>query len=976
MDVTGFNWTAIPDPEDQKKIETNFNKRVLDINEDIVELEKNATKDLPAVMAGIFRKIIRPLGLGQTAAKIKDLEKEKRAIDEIRKSRTESVSESTPSEVPKIGELIAQTKKKIATYEALPKTALNRDKAIAKAKKQLAGLELIQLVTQKVLEKNNPITPRAKRQPPPLSKRSILPSGSVSVDPQSLKKTITRGGDRIKKEGAAILATAKNRLSRQPAASASGASERSISEVNEQTIQRFQRRLNACKTNKLDQEQFSSEIIDVGDQLQKLETELKKLKPGSFVAFERELRNLEKQFEPSASTDMPRRSMASGMWGWDELSRAVQSNNRAGVEAILESNTFDLEELSDAREEAEESGYDDVAQLIMQKELEVMDAAPPAPSPAALRTFKDELASDEFEAVEISDALRAIEDPAISGSSAISESFITSEESKTGDVETRTKNALHILADLESKISNRKAEIEEKLQAKYPRLPDELKQIVIDRKIGKDSRLKDILHVKEQIKAELIQLLESDGFLEVDLKVFLADLSKESRRALKGVVTLIGTKLSGEISQAAASQDTEKQQRLNPRLDKLKEVKEELTVIAQESANKHLMDLLKGKAAPLEHYSNAELIEGVILSGGSKISPGELFSLIAHAMPESTEQEREQLVSFCVLWLERNVGTKGFDKAIEFIKENLLPLITESQKAHLSAAMAKEVVPKELPKLEAGANAFVERMDLIAKGNLKGAAYKEFVLQVADDLKKIQGRYYVAHTPDTLFKNKWSSAPPAEVAYAENYNRVANYLNSLLVKEGAPAEERANLIKFFVDVGDNARKNGDLATAMVIGASFRSVPVLRMHSAWNVVQDSFSHNKKLEKLLAVTSPNASYKDYRRKATLVGFDKVQPYLGVTATDQTFLFDKFIRVVSTDTETYDFKNFFEMLRGWINDALEGQKKMELELKREPKLKTDLLTNLEQHQVVSDDSLIERVGNLRKGELEVKDDNFTLE
>lgn len=930
MDVSGFNWAAIPDKNDQEQIEANLDKRLLDIGEEKTKLIKEATGKLPKLARGIFADFIcSKLGFGQTAAKIKELDKEKFAIYEIRKTRTEQACKTQASEVPKIGELIKATKGQISYLKGLDKNNnIKVSERLAEAEKQLAGLEFIQQVTNKVLKK--PVNTDAS--PSLVARAKALTNGLR----KSVAEIVSDGRGRAE----SVIHAASARFSKQP--------------LSEERVQALQTRLNQCKSQRLEREQFSSDELETpvsAAELERLQKKLNTLKHGATPA---DLEDFVGELSKVADKlSAPRKSLAPEQWSWSDLSTAVKHNNRQAVEALLNARTFDLEELSDAREDAEESGFAELAHLLMQKEVEVMGAAPASPSGSEISVLEDDIES-------------ALADVSIAELS-------TSEDSQ---IEDGVKTALTIIADADGRIEKRKAEIEEIVQQKIPRFPEKIKQRVIDNVIKKDPFLLDIQKVKDRATVQLVQFLQGDEFLKIEVKQFLLDLSKESRVVLYNVIKELGTKLQDELSQAKASKNQESVAALDARFAMLDAVKTELGVIAQENANRHLISLLKGTAAPIEPYSNAELIEGLILSGGSKIMPRELFLLIADAFAESSEKEKAQLVSFAVLWLERNHGVKRFDDAVACIRERLLPVVTEPQKQQLEYAMAKSVTPTRLLVLKAGATSFRDRVEQIAKGALKGAVYRDFVSQAANDLKKIQGRYYVAHTADTLFKYKWESTPPEEVAYTESFNKIANFLTDLLLKDGSSAEERANLLKFAVDIGDRARKNGDLATAIMIATALRAVPVERMHLAWGTLLKSQSYEKRLAKLLAVTNPQHGYHDYRRKAALVGLDNVHPYLGVMATDQTNIFDKFKMLVSPETETYAFKHFFENLRGWINDALAGQKKMQLELEREPVLNTDLLTNIEQHAIVADTDFDARIAAMRTAGLEVKNEKFTLE
>ena len=481
---------------------------------------------------------------------------------------------------------------------------------------------------------------------------------------------------------------------------------------------------------------------------------------------------------------------------------------------------------------------------------------------------------------------------------------------------------------------------------------------------------------KEAARKCLVEVLKDTGLgnlPEGQLDDKLRKFTPEMRIALKKeLFPLIGDlkKQLNALGQASSPIKI----KLSERIAELEEVQGKLNQIAKENGNVHLIQVITGEAKPIGEYSVDDMRQALILSGDSVIAPNVLFIQVSQALQNTNANDdkskltRQKLIDFTIEWCQRNYGIPGFGAGVKVIKESVLPHVLEVESNRLLInSMNRPPPPRPQIKLQPGTVGFEDLINQIADGKVDTRTYNQSVVNLAKDMYRIQGSFYCALTPDTLFKKKWaikgveSAASPQEKAYAANFNKMSNYLIHFLISRES-IEERAEMIKFLVDVANEAIKNGDFFTAyIIVKGTLESDDVKKMSWALERATRSSSTSRKLRKLTLIFDAKGNNTSYKKQVKKVGAANVMPYQGIGASELTMLFMG-NPPVSPDTETYNFRTLLLPGMSIINNVLAGKPKVEAALMQDASLHTDLFSALQKYNNIDENIFHETIQRWR--------------
>ncbi len=920
MDVHGqpFQWNELP-AKDVPKAIANLNQRQIQISVTISDLKK---------YSGIFDRIFTFLNLGITnkSKTILSLTNEKNQI--LRLLASGQKIGGNVSDIRSLGDLIKRAKdevKKLDTKEyakaliakdlLFPGQKLRPEQTqllddMAKAQTRLKGLELIQSATDKVKHTAAArITSQADRPPAPNFPAPKPPTETSAI---SAARGSEKDPKRVESLKAAVAALSKE-----------------------------------FRITKLESEAYASDsdldgnLSRIDKRLKNLEAAIKDPASGSLDGLESQVRDLRHDIERA---------------GTDTESYAEPVESSAYDESQADSISEDFV-VPQTRAMSAHIGVFDPKKSMLLQELQELFAD----------RFDDTTRDlEEMNATELQQTLELFKEsdtePSLTREQA---SRAGSQRDMPVGVFDRTKSLLDSIATDTKIIAAQKKLIEGKVVSKLPFLSfvPKVREQLIERKLqnafSKNENLKTCNNRIEQSTSDLRAILRNGNFSTPEQ---LQGLSREEVAVLKKEITFI---LNNPEGLDAAI------------IDKLKSAQVTIESMSKKNSNEHLIDVIIGRSEPIGSFSAADMRDALLLSGGSTIKGDELIELVTQNMLMTpNNDERIRLSSFCFDWCTRNYGTKGFEQAYAkltaFIEANP-EQFTPQQRIAFGAALDQAAKAKPTKTFVAGDVNFASSLESVAAGTLEKQQRAQLVNQVAQDMRRLQASYYLQLTPDNLFKAKWdTNSSQQEKEYTANFNKLSFFIADNLVKAGSPPEQRANRIKFFIDVASEAIKNGDLYTAFIINSALSNASVFAMKTAWQNVNTSTGYPDKLENLKALFSTNLNFKAYKEHVASVGVENIMPYIGLAATEQTFLVDGNPKI-DAESGNYNFAKRLIPIKTTLEGLVAGQKKLQTELAGVSTLATDLGNAVNSYQfnpATTETELYARLQELRKNpELEVR-------
>lgn len=425
---------------------------------------------------------------------------------------------------------------------------------------------------------------------------------------------------------------------------------------------------------------------------------------------------------------------------------------------------------------------------------------------------------------------------------------------------------------------------------------------------------------------------------------------------------------------------------LQQKLDRLEGVSKVLVGVMKEHANKHLLDVMKGKAEASELYPGftVEEMQDALLTANIALLPTkELLGIIQAEVrnPAASIEDKKKLLQFLATWCARNYATNEYKKNSDVVTALLVEAgaLTDTDGKRLFTnecfAIREALKPTvSAPQVKyAGDSNF--QNDIVKKllenrfGNEQ--SYKSAVQSVANDLLLLALDDYLPLTADDLFFPKWEKkenelnpASPADRKLVGNFNRMSNYVAALFVIYPSP-EDRARLIKFFINVAMELKKEGHIFPLMAVFGGLTNTGVLKMQTAQKMLK---GYEAELNELNTLTNPaggNANLFKFMEKRAAEGLESL-PHLGATKPRILKTFEG-NPSLDPDREVYNFGKY-RFIKNEIDQFLHAQES----LKKIPQeAKTSLAHEIRSHKMLGDEDFDARVKDLRGQKKEFRDE-----